>query len=140
EDVINIVVLQADGHEFGLVVDAITDTQEIVVKPLGSRLKETPLFAGATIMGDGLVALILDVLGIAEGARVLAATRDRSSGTAVAEAAAEGQDARTLLLVGLGHDGVADRRAALDLAEVARLEEFPADAVEIAADREVVQY
>ena len=140
EDVINIVVLQADGHEFGLVVDAITDTQEIVVKPLGSRLKETPLFAGATIMGDGMVALILDVLGIAEGARVLAATRDRNNGSAVADAVVDGDVTRTLLLVGLGHDGVADRRAALDLAEVSRLEEFPADAVEIAADREVVQY
>ena len=139
-DVINIVVLQADGHEFGLVVDEITDTQEIVVKPLGSRLKETPLFAGATIMGDGLVALILDVLGIAEGARVLAASRDRSNGRAASEAVTEGAQTRTLLLVGLGHDGVAGRRAALDLAEVARLEEFPPEAVEIAGDREVVQY
>ena len=63
DDVVNIVVLQADDRQFGLVVDAINDTEEIVVKPLGKQLKGIPSFAGATIMGDGRVALILDVLG-----------------------------------------------------------------------------
>ena len=65
DDIVNIVVLQADGRQFGLVVDGINDTEEIVVKPLGKHFKGIPLFAGATIMGDGRVALILDVLGIA---------------------------------------------------------------------------
>ena len=59
----NIVVLQADDRPFGLVVDAIHDTEEIVVKPLQKQLKGVSAFAGATIMGDGRVALILDVLG-----------------------------------------------------------------------------
>ena len=63
-----IVVLQADDRQFGLVVDEINDTEEIVVKPLGKQLKGIPVFAGATIMGDGRVALILDVLGIARAA------------------------------------------------------------------------
>jgi two-component system chemotaxis sensor kinase CheA len=57
----NIVVVQADDHQFGLVVDEISDTAEIVVKPLGRLLKHVDAFAGATIMGDGRVALILDV-------------------------------------------------------------------------------
>ena len=57
----NIVVLQADDRQFGLVVDAIHDTEEIVVKPLQKQLKGVAAFAGATIMGDGRVALILDV-------------------------------------------------------------------------------
>ena len=60
----NIVVLQADGRRFGLIVDGINDTEEIVVKPLGKQLKGVSLFAGATIMGDGRVCLILDVAGI----------------------------------------------------------------------------
>ena len=59
----NIVVLQADDRQFGLVVDGVSDTEEIVVKPLGQHLKGIPTFAGATIMGDGRVALILDVHG-----------------------------------------------------------------------------
>ena len=50
QDHVNIVVLQADGRPFGLVVDAINDTEEIVVKPLGKLLKGLPCYAGATIM------------------------------------------------------------------------------------------
>jgi two-component system, chemotaxis family, sensor kinase CheA len=134
-EVINIVVLQADGHQFGLIVDDITDTQEIVVKALGTHLKDATLFAGATIMGDGRVALILDVLGIAQRARVVSEARERAGVSE--DAAATTVDARrTLLVVGVGED----RRAAIELSEVARLEEFRVDAIEWAGSREVVQY
>ncbi len=68
---IHIVVLQADDRQFGLVVDAIHDTEEIVVKPLQKQLKGISAFSGATIMGDGKVALILDVLGLAQKANVV---------------------------------------------------------------------
>ncbi|WP_157042062.1 chemotaxis protein CheW [Nitriliruptor alkaliphilus] len=141
-DVINIVVLQADGQQFGLVVDEINDTQEIVVKPLGSHLKDTTIFAGATIMGDGRVSLILDVLGIAQRARVVTGARDRSAGHDDAEQAdTTGDDRSTLLLVGLrDSDGADERRAAITLADVARLEEFEADTIEWAGSQEVVQY
>ena len=67
---VNIVVLQAEGRQFGLVVDDILDTQEIVVKPLGKQLKGISAYSGATIMGDGRVALILDVSGLAQRAKV----------------------------------------------------------------------
>jgi two-component system chemotaxis sensor kinase CheA len=60
EDHVNVVVLQADDRAFGLVVDDISDTEEIVVKPLGKELKGLGVYAGATIMGDGHIALILD--------------------------------------------------------------------------------
>ena len=76
--IINIVVLHADGRQFGLVVDEINDTEEIVVKPLGKQLKGLTCFAGATIMGDGKVALILDVLGLAQRANVVSEVRDRA--------------------------------------------------------------
>jgi len=80
-DAINIVVLQADGRQFGLVVDAINDTEEIVVKPLRKQLKNLKTFAGASIMGDGKVALILDVVGLAQRANVVSGTkRTRRSG------------------------------------------------------------
>ena len=77
-EMVNIVVLQADGRRFGLIVDGINDTEEIVVKPLGKQLKGVSLFAGATIMGDGRVSLILDVAGTAQ--RGGGVGNDRSAG------------------------------------------------------------
>ena len=67
-----IVVLQAEQQRFGLVVDDVLDTQEIVVKPLGRHLKGLPVYAGATILGDGSVVLILDASTLARRANVLA--------------------------------------------------------------------
>src|SRR5207248_709565 len=69
-DVINIVVLRADDRTFGLVVEGISDSAEIVVKPLGNHFKGLTTYAGATILGDGRVALILDVMGLAQQANV----------------------------------------------------------------------
>ncbi|HET7488844.1 MAG TPA: chemotaxis protein CheA [Acidimicrobiales bacterium] len=130
---VNIVVLQADGEPFGLVVSEISDTAEIVVKPLGRTLKGVRAFAGATIMGDGRVALILDALGLAEMAGVTGGARDH--GLSDADAAEAAADRRTLLLFSLG-----DRRLALLLEMVARLEEFDPSIVERAGSQRVVQY
>ncbi len=80
DDAINIVVLLADGRQFGLVVDAINDTEEIVVKPLRKQLKSIKTFAGASIMGDGKVALILDVVGLAQRASVVSETKEHAAG------------------------------------------------------------
>src|SRR5262249_36334186 len=133
---INIVVLQTDDRPFGLVVDDIHDTEEIVVKPLQKQLKGIPAFAGATIMGDGKVALILDVLGLAQRASVVSGVRER----ALAEQAAAAADPRggrqTVLLFATPGGG----RMAVPLAQVARLEEFPRSAVEKVGGRDVVQY
>jgi two-component system chemotaxis sensor kinase CheA len=70
--------LRADDRQFGLVVDEINDTEEIVVKPLSKQLKSINAYAGATIMGDGKVALILDVMGLAQRANVVSEVRNRS--------------------------------------------------------------
>jgi two-component system chemotaxis sensor kinase CheA len=136
---VNIVVLRADDRPFGLVVDEINDTEEIVVKPLSKQLKTINTYAGATIMGDGKIALILDVLGLAQRSNVVNQIRDR----AVAEkdekqtfGVADAGRRSAVLLFQHGESG----RIAIDLGLVARLEEFPRDEVEIAAEREVVQY
>jgi two-component system chemotaxis sensor kinase CheA len=63
-----VAVVQADHAHFGILLGSVRDTQEIVVKPLGKHLKAKALFSGATIMGDGKVALILDVPGLAQSA------------------------------------------------------------------------
>ena len=78
---LHIAVLQAGDRSFGLVVEAINDTEEIVVKPLSKHLKGIPLFAGATIMGDGRVSLILDVLGLAQRAGVVSEARRQAGRT-----------------------------------------------------------
>ncbi len=133
--VLNIVVLQADERHFGLVVDTINDTEEIVVKPLGKQLKGIKTFAGSTIMGDGRVALILDVLGLAQSGNVVGESRER---TMAGEEAATGRDTgkQTMLLMQCGADG----RMAMELSLVARLEEFKAGAIEKAGDCDIVQY
>jgi len=132
----NIVVLQADDRQFGLVVDEINDTEEIVVKPLGKQLKGLSCFAGATIMGDGQVALILDVLGIAQMASVVTEVHEQAvSGAEAAEAA--GKCARQSWLLFRSDKG---SHLALPLSAVARLEEFPLHLVEHSGAEEVVQY
>ena len=136
DDAINIVVLQTDGMPFGLVVDRIMDTEEIVVKPLGKQLKGITTFAGATIMGDGRVALILDVHGLAARAAVLATERERATTEVRDEQKATGEMTQTLLVF----SGGGDSRMAIPLSEVARLEEFSPDIVERTGHHEVVQY
>jgi two-component system chemotaxis sensor kinase CheA len=133
--VVNIVVLQADGRQFGLVVDEINDTQEIVVKPLDQQLKGISAFAGATIMGDGRIALILDVLGLAQKAHVISEAREKAIAELANQAASNFETTETLLLVQVG-----DRRVAVPLSLVARLEEFPREEIENANGASVVQY
>ncbi|MBX9678076.1 MAG: chemotaxis protein CheA [Gemmataceae bacterium] len=136
EGTINIVVLQADDRQFGLVVDGINDTEEIVVKPLGKQLKGIPLFAGATIMGDGKVALILDVMGVAQMGGIISEIRDRGLGDLASRSQEIRSDRQSLLIFGIGRS----LRMAIPLSLVARLEELPATSIEMADQREVVQY
>ncbi len=72
-------ILEVDNQHFALVVDAVLDSEEIVVKPLGRHLKHMRLWSGATIMGDGELALILDAAGLAAHAGVLGSARDRAA-------------------------------------------------------------
>lgn len=128
-----VAVLQADNTRFGLVVDRVLDSEEIVVKPLAAQLKAIGLYAGATLLGDGAVALILDVPGLVRRAMVVETEdSDMRSGDETAAISTSEQ----LLVVGIG----GDRRVAIPLAEVTRLEKLPADVLEVVGGREVVQY
>jgi two-component system chemotaxis sensor kinase CheA len=133
---VNIVVLDADGKQFGLVVDDINDTQEIVVKPLSQHLKNISVYAGATIMGDGKVALILDVLGLAQCGSVLAEGREHLTGEA-GQAAAEGAAGKQKLVLFTGRAGA---RMAVPLHLLARLENISGAEVERAGNQWVTQY
>ena len=133
---LSIVVLQADDRPFGLVVDAIRDTEEIVVKPLQKQIKGIELFAGAAIMGDGRVALVLDVLGLARRAQVVSGARSRVLGDLQRTAATKADEAPPALLV----QSRQGEQMAIPLAQVARLEEFAPAQFEQLGGRTVVQY
>jgi two-component system chemotaxis sensor kinase CheA len=130
-----LVVLQANDRQFGLVVDNINDTQEIVVKPLGKQLKGLTLYAGATIMGDGRIALILDVFGIGQHSGVLAEVREQTRASDVRSIGMQSEK-QSLLLFRAG----SFERVAVPLSLVARIEEFPQSAIEHAGSGRVVQY
>jgi len=133
---VSIVVLQAEEQQFGLVVDEVNDAEEIVVKPLSRNLKSVSAYSGATIMGDGRVALILDVLGLAHRSRVLSKSNDQSMKVSTDETGKQAVQTETLLLFA---DENASRMA-IPLASASRLEEFPRASVEEVGGKEVVQY
>ena len=133
---VNIVVLRADDRRFGLIVDQINDTEEIVVKPLRKQLKTVRTFAGSSIMGDGKVALILDVLGLAQRASVITETHDRSVTEKTRESVMTANEKQTFLLFA----GPGDSRMAIPLSTLARLEEFPVAQVEMSGSQWVTQY
>jgi two-component system chemotaxis sensor kinase CheA len=131
-------VLQAEDRQFGLIVDEISDTQEIVVKPLGKQLKGISAYSGATIMGDGRVALIIDVLGLAQRTNIVSEVRSRSVSTheQAGETDEQKGNRQALLLIQVGQQG----RMAIPLALVARLEVFALTAVEHSGFQDVTQY
>ncbi len=129
-----IAVLEADHRRFGLVIDRVLSTEEIVVKPLAPRLKSLGTYAGATILGDGRVALILDVHALSRTALgEVAPGRDGADVTASPEA---GRRQDQLLVAAIG----GGRQVALPLSAVTRLEHVARAAVETVGSREAVRY
>ncbi|MCW2634784.1 MAG: histidine kinase [Blastococcus sp.] len=131
-----IAVLRSEGRRFGLVVDRVINTEEIVVKAVGGQLKAIGLYSGATVLGDGTVALILDVQALARRALRTETTERQESRAGLAHAAAADTERQRMLLAAIG----GGRRVAIPLDTVTRLEQVRADAVEKVGNREVVQY
>ncbi|RKH62682.1 chemotaxis protein CheA [Corallococcus aberystwythensis] len=136
DDGATVVVLQTGERTFGLWVDAIHDTEEIVVKPLWKHLKGLACYAGATVLGDGRVALILDAMGL--GRRVGTASEAQAAIPEAVPEAPRPEDARErVLLCRTGAEG----RVAIPLSRVARLEELPASDVErLSGGMEMARY
>jgi two-component system chemotaxis sensor kinase CheA len=140
-DPIDIVALQVGERQFGLMVESVLDTEEIVVKALGRLFSQLSTFAGATIMGDGQVALILDVAGLAQRARVGASAQDTPlesnvPGEQEVDSASADTRLQRLLVMGVG----GGRRMALPLELVDRIEGFSPGVIERTGDLELVQY
>jgi two-component system, chemotaxis family, sensor kinase CheA len=135
DESVYILVLQADGRRFGLVVDRVLNTEEIVVKPLSRQLKGIGTYAGATILGDGRVALILDVRALARRAHVVRESDSAMEHERQLVDAPVVEGPEPLLVVAVG-----DRRLGVPLSMVTRLEEISLDRIEHVGQREVVQY
>ncbi|BBD65526.1 CheA signal transduction histidine kinases [Nostoc commune NIES-4072] len=133
-ETLSLVIVQVDNYSFGLVVDTIEDIQDIVVKPLGKQLKMLSLFAGATVLGDGTVALIIDVVGLANRTGIIAKQKQLLNENA-ANSQEQAGDRQTILLF----EGPQGARMGIPLAIAYRLEEIFASAVEKVANQNVYQ-
>jgi len=129
-----IIVAQVGSYQFGIVVDRVFDTEEIVVKPVAPILRDLPIYSGNTILGDGSVIMILDPNGIAAATGETAVPNNQLDDGPESVSA---NDAITSLLVFRAGAG---EPKAVPLALVARLEEIEADRIEVSNGQAVTQY
>ncbi len=130
-----IIVAQVGAFTFGIVVDQVFDTEEIVVKPVAPVLRDLSVYSGNTILGDGSVIMILDPNGIAaQAGDVMAETDDRVETDVRAQIVDDDTDAMLLFSVGKG------AQRAVPLSLVARLEEIDVATIEDSDGKLVVQY
>lgn len=129
----SLVILTTGERFIGLLVDEIFDSEEIVVKPLGKWFKGIPLYSGATIMGDGKLALILDVVGISSLAGLKTEEVERALEEKKVLKSAE--ETQFILIFDVGEDTFA-----LPLALISRLDKVKADDLKIVGGKEVVIY
>jgi len=136
----NIVVLNVGGNQFGLIVDQYYDTEETVVKPLSVFLKECTCFSGATILGDGSVITILDILGVANKAELKFTDLDteerRRKEEEEAREAAAALERKSVIL--FRNDPKEVFAVPQDL--VLRLERIQTEDIEQIGNREFIQY
>jgi len=130
-----VVVAKVGNYSYGIIVDDVFDTEEIVVKPVAPILKSISLFSGNTILGDGTVIMILDPNGIASASGEIHASEDQENEEA-ASALVNSGDKTTLLVFKAGTGGP----KAVPLSLVARLEDVKADEIEYAHGQPMIQY
>ncbi|MBI5556078.1 MAG: chemotaxis protein CheW [Deltaproteobacteria bacterium] len=133
----NILVLSSGDFHYGLIVDQLLDSEEIVVKPLGSHLRNCKCYAGATIQGDGRVALILDVVGISAQMKLnMVSERVKAQIQLMKEEKAGMEDSQSLLIVMNGPD----EQMAIPLGLISRIERIKNGEISVTAGRRNIQY
>jgi two-component system chemotaxis sensor kinase CheA len=134
ERAMHIIVVEAGHLRYGLVVDSLCDSEEIVVKPLGRHMKNSTCLAGATILGDGKVALILDIAGIATHCQLAIPEGD----TAASDAASHGKSEETQALLLFSNHPEEYFGIAMEL--VARIERVRSDQIDSIGGQQILQY
>ncbi len=130
-----VVVLSVGSGQFGIIVDRVFDTEEIVVKPVAPVLRDIPLFSGNTVLGDGAVIMILDPNGIARAVNIVSGGATRGV-MEPKHAGTKSEDETAILIFRAGSASP----KAVPLGLVARLEQIAAAKIEAAAGRVVTQY
>lgn len=133
---LSIVIVSAGSFKYGLVVDTLHDTVEIVVKPLGRHLKSCEGYAGATIMGDGKVALILDIVGLARLAKLASVAGLEKEEEGEEEEKSRREEIHSLFLF----SNAPGENCAVPLSLVSRVEMIQADQIEEVGGKKVIQY
>jgi two-component system chemotaxis sensor kinase CheA len=132
-----VVVTQVGSQTFGIIVDSVFHTEEIVVKPLSSKLRHIAMFSGNTILGDGSVIMIVDPNGVAQAFGSTVTSQMVAAGEAQAsQAVAEDEQTTSLLVFRAG----SSEPKAVPLALITRLEEIDARKIELSNGRHMVQY
>jgi two-component system, chemotaxis family, sensor kinase CheA len=131
-----IVVTQVGSQTFGIVVDGVFHTEEIVVKPMSTKLRHIDMFSGNTILGDGAVIMIIDPNGIAKALGASGAAHQQIADENASHHAVSGEQMTSLLVF---RAGTAQPKA-VPLGLVTRLEEIAADKIELSNGRYMVQY
>jgi len=130
----NIIVLETGQHRFGVVVDALHDSEEIVVKPLGRHIQKCPCLSGATILGDGHVALILDVAGVAAHEQILCNEALEQENE---KQAGDGEQETQYMLLFNNH---AEEHFAVTMDVISRIDRVRADQIDSVGGQELLQY
>lgn len=131
-----IVVMQVGSQSFGVVVDSVFHTEEIVVKPMSTALRNVNMFSGNTILGDGSVIMIIDPNGVANGVSEGIVEELSSVDSSMKDAVASDDPTTSLLIFRAG----SDVPKAVPLSLVTRLEEVSVKEIESSNGRELVQY
>lgn len=131
-----IVVTQVGSQTFGIVVDGVFHTEEIVVKPMSTKLRHIGMFSGNTILGDGAVIMIIDPNGIAQALGTAAVSQSEMTDDSAATRTNSDAQLTSLLVFRAG----SSQPKAVPLALVTRLEEIGVDKIEFSNGRHMVQY
>src|SRR5437762_3134446 len=131
-----IVVTQVGNETFGIVVDGVFNTEEIVVKPMSTKLRHIDMFSGNTILGDGAVIMIIDPNGIAKALGAAGSASHELGDEAAGHHASTGEQTTSLLVFRAG----SNQPKAVPLGLVTRLEEIATDKIELSNGRHMVQY
>ena len=136
DQTLNIVIVQAAGIRFGLVVDEVLYMQEVVVKSVGPLLKGTPVYSGSTILGDGRVALIFDINAIAVRSGIIAKLADNQFEQDISAALGANNDSQQMLMFDL----LGLERMVIPLETVDRLEMIAATRIDRRGNEAVILY
>ena len=136
DQTLNIVIVQAAGIRFGLVVDEVLYMQEVVVKSVGPLLKGTPVYSGSTILGDGRVALIFDINAIAVRSGIIAKLADNQFEQDISAALGANSESQQMLMFDL----LGLERMVIPLETVDRLEMISASRIDRRGNEAVVLY